>query len=310
MKIVKAVAPFNHPGYLNFKKAPYEAWVKIGGQTAKAHYPVRVFHRLAYRGELPSLWLSKKEARLRFVEPVSILFDTFPDYACYEVIPFVWDCWPCYFETMCNWLEKYQIKTAVFTSSQVAAMIKDRFPSMNVLFITEGINIESYNKGEELQNRIIDFLEYGRNIDRVVRYCFDNKNVVRGQNNGNNNLSPGQLSFFLQNSKVVAAYPKSWTNPEQACNIETLTQRYWEGMLSRCVMIGHAPQELIDLIGYNPVIEVDLNNADKQLENILLNIENYQSFVDKNRGVALKLSDWIFRMTKIKEWLCSLGYNC
>ena len=45
--------------------------------------------------------------------------------------------------------------------------------------------------------------------------------------------------------------------PELAGDIETLTQRYWECMLSRIVMLGHAPQELIDLIGYNPVIEID-----------------------------------------------------
>lgn len=36
----------------------------------------------------------------------------------------------------------------------------------------------------------------------------------------------------------------------------TLTQRYCECMFSRMVMEGHAPQELIDFIGYNPVIEL------------------------------------------------------
>ena len=37
----------------------------------------------------------------------------------------------------------------------------------------------------------------------------------------------------------------------------TLTQRYWECMFSRMVMVGHAPQEFIDFIGYNPVIELN-----------------------------------------------------
>ena len=46
------------------------------------------------------------------------------------------------------------------------------------------------------------------------------------------------------------------TQPEVAGDIETLTQRYWECMFSRMVMVGHAPQELIDFIGYNPVIEL------------------------------------------------------
>jgi len=36
----------------------------------------------------------KKEARLRFVSGYSIQFDTFPDYALHEVVPFIWDCRP------------------------------------------------------------------------------------------------------------------------------------------------------------------------------------------------------------------------
>ena len=72
MKTVKAVAPYIHPGHLNFKTKPYEAWIAEGGKTAKAHYPCRVLHGMAYRYELPSLWKFGKEVRLRFVEPVSL----------------------------------------------------------------------------------------------------------------------------------------------------------------------------------------------------------------------------------------------
>lgn len=311
-KIVKAVAPFIRPEPLNFKTAPFLAWVKNGGQLAKTHYPWRIFHGFAFRYELPSFYhlKSKTECRLRFVQSISLKFDTFPDYTLYEIIPLFWDVWPDYFDMTYNWIEKHHIRTAIFTSSQVAKMMKERFPSMNILTVTEGIDVEKYDNGVILLERTIDFLEYGRNIDKVVRYHFDNMNVVRGQKEGKNLLTSEQLRTSLQNAKVVAAYPKSWTNPEQAGHIETLTQRYWEGMLSRCVMIGHAPKELTDLIGYNPVIEVDLNNPDKQLESVLYNIDNYQQWVDKNRETALKLSDWTIKMSEIREWLCSLGYDC
>ena len=30
-KTIKAVAPFAHPGFLNFKQAPFAAWVRNGG---------------------------------------------------------------------------------------------------------------------------------------------------------------------------------------------------------------------------------------------------------------------------------------
>ena len=160
--IVKAVPPYVHPEYLNFKDSPYTAWVKCGGQTADAHYPARLFHGFAFRWELPTLWKNKKEARLRFVEPISLYFDTFPDYARYEIIPLVWDCWPCYFEKMCNWLRKHKVRTAIFTSSQTAEKIRKRFPEMNVMWCPEAVDTSLYAAGKPLKERTIDVLEFGR----------------------------------------------------------------------------------------------------------------------------------------------------
>lgn len=91
-------------------------------------------------------------------------------------------------------------------------------------------------------------------------------------------------------------------------HIETLTQRYWEAMLSRCLMVGRAPQELIRLIGYNPVIEVDWDNAREQLSNILDHIDNFQELVDKNFEYAKKYASWDHRMVMIKKILNDNGY--
>ena len=151
MKTVKAVAPYIHPEELNFKKAPYEAWVKLGGQTAKSHYPHRLLHGLAFRYEIPTVLKNCKEARLRFVEPVSLSFDTFPDYACYEIIPFVWDCWPRYFEKMCHWMKKHQVRTAIFTSSQTAERMRQRFPEMNIMYCPEAVDSSLYHQGKSLK---------------------------------------------------------------------------------------------------------------------------------------------------------------
>ncbi|MBR4572171.1 MAG: hypothetical protein IKO28_01965 [Prevotella sp.] len=314
MKTVKAVAPYIYEGGINFKHKPYEAWRKLGGQVAPAHYPPRFLHGLAFRYELPMLVKGlrskvKGEARLRFVEPVSLYFDTFPDYCLYEVIPFFWDVWPENFEKTFAWLKRHNTKTAIFTSSQVAEMVRARFPEMNVLAVTEGIDVENYSEGKLLRDREIDFLEYGRNIDRVVKYRFHGLNVLRGQKNGKNLLTSEQLLKDLQNSKVVAAYTKKWTNPELAGEIDTLTQRYWECMLSGCIMIGHAPQELVDLIGYNPVIEIDRNYPDDQLTSVLSNIADYQKLTDRNRNSAIKYGDWKYSMQRVMNFLLDKGYN-
>ena len=126
-KLLKAVTPYHHPGFLNFKVAPYEAWRHNGGSVAKNCYPPRFLHGTVFRWELPTILKNRKEARLRFVEPVSLSFDSFPDYARYEVVPMFWDCWPRYFEKTCRWLRKHGVRTAIFSSRQTAEKMQERF---------------------------------------------------------------------------------------------------------------------------------------------------------------------------------------
>lgn len=308
MKIVKAVAPYTHPGNLNFKTTPYEAWVKLGGQTAKAHYPARLLHGLAFCYELPTLWKSGKEARLRFIEPISISFDSFPDYARYEVIPMVWDCWPLYFEKMCGWLQKHQVRTAIITSSQTAERMQERFSGMNILWCPEAVDASNYLTGKMLKERTIDVLEFGRssNLDFSD---LENINYVRTKVNGKFIFNNKQLYGAMGDARLTIALPRSVTQPEVAGDIETLTQRYWENMLSRMVMIGHAPKELVDLIGYNPVVEFDKGHVKEQLLDILAHIEDYQMLVNKNRETALRIGSWDIRMKQVMDWLKEIGYE-
>ena len=308
-KHIRAVAPFVHPNSINFKTAPYEAWVKVGGQVARAHYPVRALHGLAYRFELPSLFMSNREARLRFVEPVSLRFDTFPDYALHEVVPMVWDCWPCYFEEMCRWMEKHHVRTAIFTSSQTAERMRERFPEMNILCITEGIDTSLYKEGKSLTERTIDLLEFGRSNERVFKSALPSTvNHVCTRQGGRFIYTNEQLFAAMDDARITLCLPRCDTQPELAGDIETLTQRYWEAMLSRMVIVGRAPRELTDLLGYNPVITLDANDANSQIQDILDHIEDYQELMDKNRETALRMADWTLRMKQVKDWLAMLGY--
>ena len=314
MKTVKAVAPYIHPEELNFKTSPYEAWVKLGGQMAKANYPHRLLHGLAFRYEIPTILKSSKEARLRFVEPVSLSFDTFPDYAHYEIIPFVWDCWPRYFEKMCHWMKKHQVRTAIFTSSQTAERMRQRFPEMNIMYCPEAVDSSLYHQGKSLKERSIDLLEFGRGsgIDFNEN---DNKNgskkicYVCTKVNGKFTYTNSQLYKAIGDAKVTITLPRSITQPEIAGDIETLTQRYWECMFSRMVMVGKAPKELTELIGYNPVLDMDKEHVCEQILDILAHIEDYQEMVDRNREIALHLGDWNIRIHKVITWLQRCGYK-
>ena len=307
-KILKAVAPFRHPGFLNFKQAPFEAWKENEGVVAGELYPLRFLHAAAYRWELPMVCKSKKEARLRFVEPISLSFDAFPDYARYEIVPMVWDCWPCYFEKTRDWLVRHQVKTAIFSSRQTAERMQEALSDVNVIWCPEAVDDSVYDKGNLLKEREIDLLEFGRSNDRIVdaekleqvRIGENSLNHVCTKQHGKFVYTNEQLYQAMGNAKVTIALPRSITQPEIAGDIETLTQRYWECMFSRMVMVGHAPQELIDFIGYNPVIELsDKISAEELIANVIEHIEDYQPLVDKNRETAERLGSWNVRM----KWL-------
>lgn len=305
MKLVKAVRPFGN----KFKLLPYNSWEKLGGHTADCYYPSRIFHGLAYRFELPSLIKSKKEARLRFVEPVSLYFDTFPDYIRYEIIPMIWDCWPNHYQKVVKWLKKHNVKSAIFTSSQSAQHIQQELQGLKILVITEGIEVSEYKQGKDLVYRNIDLLEYGsleRNFFR--EYVAGITHVNRNNENGRLRTK-AKLIDSISDAKVCIALPRCDVDNEFTGGIETLTQRFWEGMLSRCVLLGRAPKELIDLIGYNPVVNLDRDNAKEQVVNIIDNIDEYQELVDKNRETALRMASWEIRMKKVMDWLQGLGYN-
>ena len=308
MKTVKAVAPYSHG--INFKMQVYDAWVKTGGQTMKSHYPWRMFHRFAFNYELPTIHKSKDIAQLRFVEPVSINFDTFPDYTRHEIIPFIWDCWPGYFDKTCEWFKRHEVRTAIFTSSQTAERMRQRFPDMNIYWCPEGIDTSRYSAGKELNDRHIDVLEFGRTNETVFKAAlpYGIKHICTMQN-GKYIYTNEELFRAMGEAKVTLTLPRSITQPETAGDIETLTQRYWECMLSRMVMVGHAPKELIEFIGYNPVIEIDFENPNEQICNILQHINDYIDLTNKNRETALLKGDWLARMQGIKGFLTQSGYK-
>lgn len=307
MKRVFAVAPFNHG--INFKMQVYNAWTKMGGQTMSSHYPWRPFHRIVSNYDLPTIRQNSRIAQLRFVEPVSLSFDTFPEYIRYETIPLIWDCWPKYFEKTCQWFIKHNVKTAIFTSSQTAEKMRERFPEMNILAITEGIDTSKYSEGKPLKERSIDLLEFGRRNKKVFDVCLPSNYKHLYSKNGEHIFKTDKdLVDGLADSKITVCYPRCDTQPGKAGDIETLTQRYWEAMLSRIVIVGRAPQELIDLIGYNPVIEIKRERQTEQIIDIIKQIEDYQTLVDKNRNTALKHGDWSIRVNQIMNWLRDVGY--
>ena len=227
----------------------------------------------------------------------------------YEIIPVMWDLWPDEFKTFVRFVKRNRVRTVFCTSSQQVARLEELFPSLRVKWIPEGIKIAEYPKGGGLCERQIDILNYGRKVhwlnDLIMGYgkwCRPIKHVFT--NTANNLVFPSveELRKGIRDSKIVISYPQCDTNPKRTGGIETLTQRYWECMLSGTLMIGRAPKELVDLCGYNPVIELGENPCEK-INEILQNIEEYQGLADRNRECAERVAGWDKRMSLVKETL-------
>ena len=121
--------------------------------------------------------------------------------------------------------------------------------------------------------------------------------------------SESEFKKGLKDSKILVSFPQVDTHPQRAGGLETLTQRYWEAMLSGCLIVGRSPQELIDIMGYNPVIEIDWSEPENQLKSVLEHISSYQPLVDKNYIAAINKASWNSRMTDLAKELKKLEYT-
>lgn len=308
-KKVVAVEPYRYTNNSNFKVAPYIAWENLGGECIRLRKYEKYYESFSYHVDLPSFDCCKDEARLRFVEGACVRFDTFPDYITHEVIPVIWDCWPSHFENMAKWFKKHDVKTAFFTSSQTADRMRKLYPNKNIYHLAEAIETNLYKKGGELSKRNYDFLEYGRVCYYVNTNTLPNNVRILSSRCEQGILkNRGMLIDALSDAKITICLPRCINQPEIAGDIETLTQRYWECMLSRVVIIGKAPKELIDIIGYDPVINLDRENFSGQVQDILQNIDSYQDLVNRNRETALRYGDWENRIKYMMDVLEQLGY--
>ena len=217
--------------------------------------------------------------------------------------------------TMANVIARVNKPTLVLAhnkilAAQLCSEFREFFPDRHIFFLPEAIETELYIDNKKLQDRHIDFLQYGRCSTIIDAESLpDTINVVSSRDEKRGIKTRHDLIDALSNSKLTIALTRQDNQPEIAEGIDTLTQRYWECMLSGVILLGRAPQELIDIIGYDPTIPIDMNNINQQIQSILKDVTSYQELVDKNREIAMRLGDWKLRVIDIKNKLLYLGYS-
>jgi hypothetical protein len=231
-----------------------------------------------------------------------------------ESIVYCFDCWPHQYRKWEGLFHRHAVRVAFFGARAAAEHFRSRVPGMKCLWLPEATDPSFYDPHRPLARRRIDVLEYGRRYQ--LYHDAITPHLERRGYRHFYQRSPGQIicdtleDFVaaLANAKVSVCFPSSMTSPERA-GCETATHRYFESIASKCIVVGHCPAELADLFGYNPVLEVDIERASDQLEDVLVHAHRYQGFVDRNHERLLEIGTWERRLQEMLEALDTLGYR-
>lgn len=243
-----------------------------------------------------------------------IIENSFPYYRSFRIIPMVWDIWPRSQQSFFNSIKELKCPCVLVTVREMVVRVEQEL-GIPALWVPEGIDETDYSPGKELHKRSVDIYELGRQLHdyhlMVKELQKEDGITYRGHEvDDNGNLlrlafaNAQDLLNHLPEMKIIVSFPKVDTAPfHEHGGLETMTQRYWESMLNRSLIVGRAPQELIDFIGYNPVVEVDWQSPKEQLRYIINNIQEYQGLVNKNYRVAIEKASWKCRIPGIIDFV-------
>jgi hypothetical protein len=221
---------------------------------------------------------------------------------------YLFDAWPQNHEKIRLFADACRIDHLFISSSQGAAALNLLVKSTSCHWIPEGITPGDYFLAFQPE-KDIDVLQLGRRYDKYHEMIAPGLQS-RGKNYLYENVSgtvvfPSRLDYVegLARTKISICAPLSVSHPERAGGIETMTVRYLQSMLSKCLIIGHAPAEMIQLFGYNPLIEIDYSDPLNQLLGLLDRLPEYQPLIEKNYHAVREHHTWKSRWEKIRQIL-------
>ena len=237
---------------------------------------------------------------------------TFPFSYWNELVPYCFDCWPNTYERWAAFFQRHRVRIAFFTARQSAQYFARLLPDMHSIWLPEATDPLDYCSSRSWAERDIDVLELGRKNDayhekiaaqlaKANRTHYFEK--VKGEI-----IFPDRSDLLdgFARTKLSICFPSSQTHPERSGSVETVTHRYFESMASKCLIVGHAPQELVDLFGFNPVVEVQPGSEFEQIESLLNYPEGFHRVVERNYERLLEVGTWRSRIATILEAVASL----
>jgi hypothetical protein len=215
---------------------------------------------------------------------------------------YLFDAWPENHHLIFQALDSFPVKNIFVSSSAITEMLQKRNKKCNFIWMPEGIDTDQY-KFRAYKNKDIDIISIGRKYkkyEEMVSGILDSQ----GKKYAFDDFSTRQ-SFIdaLSRSKISICIPRCIIDPEHTNGVPTMTIRYLQSIASKCLILGSAPQEMIDLFGYNPVIEIDNNDPQKQIIDILDNFDAYIPVIERNYEHVKQHHTWFHRFQEIKKYL-------
>lgn len=221
---------------------------------------------------------------------------------------YMFDAWPKEYQRIVKFVNECRIDK-VFVSASRSAEDLNKLLSKNIFhYVPEGVEPTVY-KFVRYNEKNIDVLALGRKYEqyherilpalqrRDRTYLYE---VLKGHI-----IFPDRAGLIdgLARTKISICVPGSITHPERSGHVETMTMRYLQSMASKCLILGHAPAEMIALFGYNPVIEIDWENAEEQIEDLLQHFHLHIPLIERNFREVLAKHTWFHRFQQIKSIL-------
>lgn len=304
--------PNTHSGVWDYTIEYLESSLSESGMSAaplRGGAAISFFAKaLAKLGLLRRVWKSAMPAYLvPLMGPAE--YKLFPHCYSTESIVYCYDCWPAFYDRWELIFRRHQIRLAFFSARQSAEYFAARLPGMCSVWLPEATEPQAYERQLLLKERPIAVLELGRRYDwwhaQVVDGLASQRVTHRYENPRGQIIFPTRNDFVkgLAHSCISICFPASLTTPERAGSVETATHRYFEAMASGCLILGHCPDELSALFGYNPVIEVEKTAPLEQVLSILAKIQTYQELVERNYQRLLEVGTWKVRVRTLKAVL-------
>jgi hypothetical protein len=194
-------------------------------------------------------------------------------------------------------------------------MLQAALPATEVVYVPEALDVDTYHCAAPVRDRSIDVIQFGRQYHRWHA-------AVAGElaERGLKYVHPGSGHWFdvemfssresfvrgLQDSAISVCHPASVTDPDRSGGVEALTARYFESISAGCVLLGHCPQELVDLLGFDPVCPVDWSDPAGQVVDLRQHCDEWQDRVYHAQEQITTKGDWRARAPFVASAIAGL----